>query len=264
MSSITVEGILSFPTLFKPRAINNSGDPKYSLNLLFRGDDSELARLYQLFGQVKTESYPSGTVPSSHKMCLDTYANKMDPNKPYYDQRLADEGWWTLSCTAPAERPPKIVDLGLNDVIDPGHAGARAGMRVKVNLGMGYFNKGGGQGIGAWMNGVQLTEVLGELGQLSNEQSAEDMFGAPAGHPAAPGGTPPVPGSTPAAPPAAPAGPGPTAPTTAAPPAPPAPTTAAPAGPRMTAAANGISYEAYRGQGWTDEQLIANGLMEAV
>jgi hypothetical protein len=33
------------------------------------------------------------------------------------------------------------------------------------------------------------------------------------------------------------------------------------AGPRMTAAANGVSREAYLAAGWTDAQLIANGLM---
>lgn len=42
------------------------------------------------------------------------------------------------------------------------------------------------------------------------------------------------------------------------PPAPPAP-----AGPRMTAAAQGISREAYITAGWNDAQLIANGLMVA-
>lgn len=41
------------------------------------------------------------------------------------------------------------------------------------------------------------------------------------------------------------------------PPAAPAP----PSGPKMTAAANGVSHEAYLAAGWTDAQLISNGLM---
>lgn len=69
--------------------------------------------------------------------------------------------------------------------------------------------------------------------------------------------------SAPAAPPVAPA------PAPAAPAAPAAPTVvqpntamlAPPAGPQMTAAANGVTYEAYRAANWTDEQLRANGLM---
>ena len=54
----------------------------------------------------------------------------------------------------------------------------------------------------------------------------------------------------------------------AAPPSPPAgipapPPSAIPASPskRMTPAANGVTYEAYTAAGWTDAQLIANGLM---
>jgi len=52
----------------------------------------------------------------------------------------------------------------------------------------------------------------------------------------------------------------------AAAPAPPAAGQTAPpppvaAGPQMTAAANGVSYEAYKASGWSDEQLRAGGLM---
>lgn len=55
--------------------------------------------------------------------------------------------------------------------------------------------------------------------------------------------------------PAAPAAPAP-APAPQAP-----PPQAVPAGPVMLAKANGIPYESYRKSGWTDEQLVANGMM---
>jgi len=42
---------------------------------------------------------------------------------------------------------------------------------------------------------------------------------------------------------------------------PPPPPPAPPAGPRMTAAAGGASYEQMRGAGWSDDQLIAAGMM---
>lgn len=44
------------------------------------------------------------------------------------------------------------------------------------------------------------------------------------------------------------------------PPAPAAPAPA-PAGPAMLPAANGVTYEAYRAAGWTDEQLVQAGMM---
>jgi hypothetical protein len=31
----------------------------------------------------------------------------------------------------------------------------------------------------------------------------------------------------------------------------------------MLPAANGITYDAYKAQGWTDEQLVASGFMQA-
>lgn len=71
--------------------------------------------------------------------------------------------------------------------------------------------------------------------------------------------TPPAPGAAPAVPPATPAPPAPP-PAPTAPAAPVADPAGAPAGHRMTNAA-GPRYEAYRVQGWTDAQLIANNHM---
>lgn len=91
----------------------------------------------------------------------------------------------------------------------------------------------------------------------------------PPAAPAAPVAAPPpaAPASPPpAAPPVAPytgfmdpAAAAPAAPGAPPPPAPPAP--AAPAGPVMTAAANGTTYEAYIGAGWTEQQIIDAGFM---
>lgn len=72
----------------------------------------------------------------------------------------------------------------------------------------------------------------------------------------------PPPAPTPAGTPYVPAAPASSIPSVAMPspsnlpPAPPAPS-----GPRMTAAAQGVSLEAYKAAGWTQDQLVANGLM---
>lgn len=91
--------------------------------------------------------------------------------------------------------------------------------------------------------------------------------GAAAPMPAAPSAAlPPPPAAAPAipgtyAPPAVPA-PAPSPAHVGLPPAPPAPPAApAAAGPVMLPAANGVPYEAYKANGWTDDQLRANGLM---
>lgn len=78
--------------------------------------------------------------------------------------------------------------------------------------------------------------------------TAEQAFGAPGSN-------------TPTAPTPSPAPPAPT---------PPAPTAPPPpaydgyrAGPVMLAAANGLTYESYKASGWTDEQLVQHGMMQA-
>lgn len=80
--------------------------------------------------------------------------------------------------------------------------------------------------------------------------------GAPA---AAPAAAAPVAGAPPwlAGAGAAPAPPAPVAPPVLVPPP------AMPAGPTMLPASNGIPYEEYRKQGWTDELLVAHGMMVA-
>lgn len=91
---------------------------------------------------------------------------------------------------------------------------------------------------------------------------------APPAVPSAPAPvTPPPAVPAPVAPPAAPAPVAPmphavptVAPAPVAPPAPPAPP-AAPASPVMLPAANGVSYEAYKASGWSDEQLRSAGYM---
>jgi len=134
------------------------------------------------------------------------------------------------------------------------------------------------------ITGPDPTSVGFGGGTLPAGASATPLGGLGGGTPPAPGGLP-APGAAPATPapaPAAapaptPAAPAPTpAPTGVVPntgflnggapapaaPAPAAPAPAAPApGPTMTAKAGGVTYEAFKAKGWTDDQLRANGYL---
>lgn len=103
---------------------------------------------------------------------------------------------------------------------------------------------------------VQQVDVAGA--QQPWTQPAQQAAPAPAPAPAA-AGAPPWQATAQAAAAAAPA-PAPVAPAAPAAPAPPAPQTT---GPQMLPAANGIPYESYKAQGWTDEMLIQHGMMAA-
>lgn len=126
--------------------------------------------------------------------------------------------------------------------------------------------------------GASMTPPAGAIPMPQAPAAAPALPGAPAGY-APPPGLPQVPGVAPAAPLPAGFAPTPSVPAPGAPapipvvpnpqfvqvppPVPQAPV--APAAPvrQMTAAAQGIPYESYIAQGWTDAMLVQNGLMLA-
>jgi len=126
-----------------------------------------------------------------------------------------------------------------------------------------------GFGQSALPAGASMTPPAGAIPMPQAPAAAPALPGAPAGYM-----PPPVPGAMPSAPvPGAPAPipvmpnagfvqmPPPVPQAPAAPMAPP-PAPAAPVR-QMTAAANGVTYEAYVAAGWSDAQLVQNGLMTA-
>lgn len=226
----------SFPVLFTPKAVmqggKQTGDPRFSLICLIPPNHPQLAELQAAVENVKRTDFPSGLNPRA-EVCLQPYDHKFQ-GKEYYDSRCS--GYWVLSANAKAESRPYVgtIDATGNPspVMDPGKAWSGQLMHVHV----GFFSyKIGDSGIGCGLNGVILTEQEGPLGRLDNKPTVDQMFAGLAGtkQPSFVGGAP-------------------------TPPAPPAP----PSAPVMvmTAAANGVTYEAYKAQGWTDDQLIQNGL----
>lgn len=175
--------------------------------------------------QQAVETAKADTFPSGYTgadECFQPYDTKY-AGKEYYDPRFS--GWYVFSCTAKADDKPQVVNGNLEPIMDP--AAVYPGAMAWVNAGISGYVKGRG-GIGGWLNGVMLTGEEGPMGRLDNKPTVEQMFsgvatGAPAPAPAAP-----------------------------------------PAAPQliMTAAANGATYEQYKALGWTDEQMIAQGVAQ--
>ncbi len=99
-----------------------------------------------------------------------------------------------------------------------------------------------------------MVELVGYGDEIVSGVTASEAFGDPAPTAGATAPTPaaPQPTASPSSPPAPYDG-------YAQAPTPPAP---APSGPKMTAKANGMTYEQFAAAGWTDDQLRANGYME--
>lgn len=236
-------GILSFPQLFTPKAIQGIVDskPRYSGALLFPPGDPELAKAQAEFQAALTATFPSG-LPRTADVCLMTYQEKY-AGKAYYDPKLAD--WWVLSFTSPETSKPTVVDANYTPVIDPGKVFPGQIVYVHANI-AGYLT--GKSGVGCFVNGVMTTDEIGQLGRLDNKPTAEQMFSGVGQAPATTAAAAPPPTAPPAMP---------------TPPTPPSAPPAAPSGPAMTAKANGTTYEQFRAAGWTDLQLVEQGYMEA-
>ncbi len=101
-------------------------------------------------------------------------------------------------------------------------AAVYSGMVAHVSVGISGYTKGKG-GIGGWLNGVMITDEEPPMGRLDGKPSVDQMFAGVAG-----GQTPP----------------------------------ATPPQLIMTAASNGMTYDQYKAAGWTDEQMIANGIAQ--
>ena len=131
---------------------------------------------------------------------------------------------------------------------------------------------------GIYVN-LNMIEFVGQGDEIVSGPDAASAFATPAALPpgARPVGAPPAGGAPAPRPPATGAAPAPAAPAAPAAPvagnapaaAPPPPAAASsapaspPAGPVMLPAAGATSYESYKAAGWTDEQLIAHGYMQA-
>ena len=227
----TIKGILTFPTLFTPKVAKGATDPKFSCGVLLAPGDPQIAAIQAEVDAAKLNTFPNGYTGSDE--CFSLYDTKY-AGKDYYDPRFA--GYSVFTCSAKQDDRPVVVDMNRQPIIDP--SAVFSGMIGHISAGISGYTKGKG-GIGGWLNGVMVTEEEPPMGRLDGKPSVDQMFANVNGQ-AAP--------SNPAAPPK--------------PPAAPPKSPAAPVGLIMTAAANGITYDSYKTEGWTDQQMIDAGVAQ--
>lgn len=227
MPAFRVKGILSYPHLFTPRAVQQGDEPKFGVVVLIRDNDPQLQAILALMEQEKKNGFPSGFPNTGRVFC------KPSPDYP---------GWHQISGGANADQRPAVVDEQFTPITDPGRV--FAGQVAHVSFNTFTYSTPVNKGISAGLNGVMITNETGELGRIDGRPTVEKMFEGV--------GTAPVGMAAPMmmTPPAAPA------PMMAPPPAPPA----APVR-TMTPKAAGATYEAFVANGWTDAMLIEQGYM---
>lgn len=237
MSQIRIKGILSYPHLFTPRAVQQGDTPKYSVSVLIPKNDPQIAVIQAAIESAKANGFPSGFPPNG-KVCMKDCAMETSYNA---DPRY--HNYMVISANN-TDKPP-VVDTALQPVMDASMV--FAGCIADLSIGVATYNSPLNKGVGAYVNGVMVAGEEGPLGRIDGRPTVEQMFGAP-GAQSMPTGMPATAPGVPGAPVA------PVAPPPVAPPAAPAL--------QMTAAANGNTYEQMIAVGWTDQTLLDNGMAQ--
>lgn len=239
---VTGKVIFSFFKLWTPTPFEPGDDPKFSVSLLINKSDTDtIARLKQEYDTVLMADF-DGSLPYGAKPGYLVDGLIRYPDNPFYADKFI------LQCGQSADRPPQILDASRQPIMDRSKAGTGFEGHAIVSF---YGYQGGSKGIASTIHGVMVFDKVAELG--GETVDAASMFGAelgdsvttPAQH--EPENQPPFEGSkTPPKPNEAQKTP---------------PKPSEPAKPVMTEKAEGMSYEAWIKNGWTDEGLRSNGYM---
>ena len=140
MASFKVKGILSYPHLFQPRAVQQGQEPKYSCTVLIKDDDPQLQTILAIQEQEKQNGFPSGFPANGKLFC-----------KPCTDR----PGYHQIGGSAKADQKPVVVDANLQPVIDPGAVFAGGIGWVQFNTFS--YNQPINKGVSVGLNGVMWT-----------------------------------------------------------------------------------------------------------
>lgn len=162
---MTPEFRVSFPNVFRPRAVTEGQEPKFSISALFP-PGADLSELKTAAAAVAKEEW--GSKPPANL------------RSPFKDQGEKDmEGYepGAVYITASSKRRPGLVDEDVQPILDESefYAGCYARMTVVAFT---YSGKGMRPGVAF---GIQNIQKLRDGEPLGGASRPEDDFGAPTG-----------------------------------------------------------------------------------
>ena len=177
-TTITTNEIrLSYVTLAQPKAAMPGQDPKYSVVMLIpKTDTATKAAIDAAINeaiQLAVASKWNGAAPQQVPNPIHDGDGLKTTGEPYGDEC---KGCWVINASCKADRKPRVVDLNLQDIIDPSQI--YSGMYGRVNVNFYAYNFNGRKGIGCGLNHIQKTRDGEALGGAP--MSVEAAFGAPA------------------------------------------------------------------------------------
>lgn len=161
----------SFVNIFKPRANQDGGEPKYSLTLLIPKTDTQtLQAINNAMEQAIQNGISTtfgGNRPPRIKMPLYD-GDGVRPNGEAFGPECAG----CMVMTASSLQPPSVVDINLQPVLN--QAEVYSGCYGRVSLRFFSYSKNGNKGVGCGLGNVQK---LADGDPLSGRTTATDDFG---------------------------------------------------------------------------------------
>lgn len=158
---ITVEGILSYPQIFKAVKFKDkpTSEPRFGCSILVKNTDPVLHKLNALIEEVKRTKWPKGMPAGNNVYCL----------LPYTE----NNNYMVLRAYAKEEKRPIVMDINSEPIIDKSIA--VAGKVAKMCVSVYAYD----DGITAGLEGVMILNEIGELGELGVARpTTEEMFGS--------------------------------------------------------------------------------------
>lgn len=168
---------LSYVHLFKPHAISQGQEEKYSCAILVHKTDTDtMGRINAAIEAAKQKGLADkwgGACPP----IMQTPVHDGDGVKPTDGSAYGPEckGCWVINASSKIEFPPEIVDAQCNPIINQSEV--YSGIYARVNLSFYPYSFGGKKGIGCGLGPVQKLEDGEALG--GSAPTAAQAFGVP-------------------------------------------------------------------------------------
>ena len=168
MPNLTLEGILSYPSLMKATSLENfpNNPPLFRCTVLLKRNSDGHHQLNQIINQLKLEKWSKELPAGFEVKCLIDMINDDDPNMHEYI---------AVKALNQEFNRPRVIDQEGNEIIDASII--EAGKTCKMSISVYSYTKSG-YGISAGINGVMIMNNMGELGKLGRIRlTDQQMFG---------------------------------------------------------------------------------------
>ncbi len=194
---VTGKARLSYVNLLKPYSRNPGAEEKFSVTVLVPKTDTLTKAKIDAAIEAAIQLGISKRWDGKRPAVINIPVYDGDGTRPSDGEPFGPEcrGHWVFTASAKADRPPRVVDTAVNDILDPREV--YSGMYGRVSVDFFAYSAQGRKGIGAGLNNVQK---LADGEPLGGGTTAEDDFadslqtGGGFAQPHAPRGTHPITG----------------------------------------------------------------------